>query len=70
MHEPVGIGKGPLGGLGNQVIARSEVLVEAAVRQPGRLHDLRDRRPIQALLADPLRGDVHDALVCLGFFLS
>jgi hypothetical protein len=56
VDEPVGIGKRLVGGLRDQVVTRSEVLVEAAVRQPGRLHDLGHGRPVQALFADPLRS--------------
>src|SRR3954471_8955810 len=68
MDEPVRIRNRPFGRFSDQVVARAEVLVEAAVREAGRLHDLGDAGAFQPLLADAFGRDLDDALVCLGFF--
>src|SRR5882762_6483585 len=40
------------GGFGGEVVFRRELEVEAAVRQPGPLHDVRDSDPIEATLTE------------------
>src|SRR5262245_17590424 len=53
--------------LDHQRLARGEMGVEAAMRQPGLLHQVSDADAMGALLAQPHRGLAHDALV--GFLL-
>src|SRR5467141_568195 len=55
-------------GLREQRVARIEVGVEAAVREPGLLHHLSDSEPLVTVLADRARSSANDALVAL--FLS
>ena len=52
-----------LGGLGDQLVAGPEVLVEAAVGQAGGGHDLRHAGRLGAGLTDPPRGDLDDPVV-------
>ena len=57
------VGQRTLDGLGDQLVARAEVLVEAAVGEPGGAHDLGHARLLGARLADAGRGDRDDPLV-------
>ena len=49
------------GGL-HQVVLRLEVRVEAAVGQPGSLHNLRDSDAVDALLPKRVGSRLHDSL--------
>src|SRR6266446_5316444 len=40
------------GGFGGEVVFRPELAVEATVRQPGALHDVRDSDPFKATLTE------------------
>src|SRR4051812_43605407 len=51
-RRTLALGQRALHGLGDELVARAEVLVEAAVRQPGGAHDLGDARLLEARLAD------------------
>ena len=57
------VGQRALDGFGDQLVARAEVLVEAAVGEPGGAHDLRHARLLGPRLADARRGDLDDPLV-------
>jgi len=57
------VGQRPLDRLLDQLLARVEVLVEAAVGEPGGAHDLRHPGLIGAALPDPCRGRIDDPLV-------
>jgi hypothetical protein len=59
------VGERAVGGLGDEVVAGAEVLVEAAVREAGGLHDLGDARALDPRLADPGRRDLDDPVVRL-----
>ena len=50
----------------DQLLAVGEVLVEAAVREPGGAHDLRNARRFGPAFPDPFRRDADDPLVALG----
>ena len=57
------VGQRALDGFGDQFVTRAEVLVEAAVSEPGGTHDLGHTRLLGPRLADASRSDPDDPLV-------
>jgi hypothetical protein len=49
----VRVGESVLRGFGDEVVSGAEVLVEAAMGEAGRLHDLGDAGAVEAFFADP-----------------
>jgi hypothetical protein len=70
VHSLVGVGERAVGGFGNEVVAGPEVLVEAAVGQTGRAHDLGHAGALDPRLTDAGRGDLDDPLVRLGLLFA
>ena len=58
-----GLGTGAVRRLGEHRLARSEVGVEAAVREAGLLHDVGDAGAVVATAPDGARGGLDDAFV-------
>jgi hypothetical protein len=50
-------------GFGDEIVSRPEVLVEAAMGEAGRLHDLGDTGATEAFLTNPRRRQFDDPLV-------
>jgi hypothetical protein len=57
------LGAGPVGRLDEHRLARGEVRVEAAVREPGFLHDVCDAGAVVAAAPDRPRGGGNDTFV-------
>jgi hypothetical protein len=49
-------------GLRGEIVLGLEMPVKAAMRQGGRLHEIGDADPVEAVLAEQLPGDLDDAL--------
>src|SRR2546427_87372 len=63
LHPRHAFTAGTVGGLGEHRLARREMGVEAAVRQPGVLHDVGDAGAVVAAAPDGTRGGIDDAIV-------
>ena len=63
------VGQRALDGFGDELVARPEVLVEAAVGEPGGAHDLSHARLLGPRLADASRRDLDDPFVAGGLVL-
>jgi len=54
LERLVRVGESMIRGFGDEIVSRPEVLVEAAMGEAGRLHDLGDSGATEAFLTDPL----------------
>ncbi|EYC52775.1 hypothetical protein AZ34_03460 [Hylemonella gracilis str. Niagara R] len=63
LHARVGVVPGAFQRLGNQRVTRSEMGIEAAMGEPGLLHDVRHADPGKTTAAQGTRRRIDDAVV-------